>query len=146
MKFNVRMKSRFLSGKKLAIVLAFTSFFFASCTKNQSADNGSHTSTTVQRDINVEYRITNVSANVSIEYIAPANGTANLTTQTMVISKTYSAIQFASKSNNFFSIAAKNMNMSTQDITVDIYVDGVLFKSGSLDHLTMTALASGKVE
>jgi hypothetical protein len=129
--------------KKLAIVLAFTSLLFASCTKKESPVSSS--TTCVDRAISVEYRITSVSANVSIDYIAPTTN-GSLAMQSGIINKTYSVIQFNSRSNNFFSIAAKNVNVSTQDITVDIYVDGILFKSGSLDHTTMTAAASGKVE
>jgi hypothetical protein len=131
--------------KKLAIVTGILAVVFVSCTKKE-ANGPSAPVVSTQRAIQVEYRITDVSGNVSITYIAPQSGSNTLTTQTAVISKTYSVISFSSKSNNFFSISARNVNVSTQDVTVDIYVDGVLFKSGSLDHATMTASASGKVE
>ena len=130
--------------KKTALFLALSVLFLASCTKekkNPSNNNGSST----QRDINVEYRITSASGDLTVDYTAP-NTSGVMITNNTVVNKTYVTIPFSAKSQNVFTINAKNANMSFQSITVDIYVDGQLFQSGSLDHATLTASASGRVQ
>ena len=130
--------------KKTALFLALSVLFLASCTKekkNPANNNGSST----QRDINVEYRITSVSADLTVDYTAP-NASGVMVTNYTVVNKAYVTIPFAAKSLNVFTINAKNANMSFQNITVDIYVDGQLFQSGSLHHATLTASASGRVQ
>lgn len=129
--------------KNKIILFGFTAFAAVSCTKKYEA-NCSCSPAAAARDITVEYRITDASASVLAEYLAP--GPSGLVSKTETINKTSASIQFTYKSNNFYSITARNSDPSTQNITVDIYVDGQLFKSGSLDHLTLTASASGKVE
>ena len=130
--------------KNLTLALGSFALLFASCSKQPVTNPATGNNT--QHDVNIEYRITDISGNVSVEYIAPQQGTNALITQTAVINKTYETISFTAKNEQVFSIEAKNTNPSTQDITVDIYVDGQLFKSGSLNHTTMTASASGRVE
>ena len=130
--------------KNLTLVLGSFALLFASCSKQPVQNPGTGNNT--QHEVNIEYRITNISGNVSIEYIAPLQGAGVLGTCTAVINKTYETISFTAKNGQVYSIEARNTNPSTQDITVDIYVDGQLFKSGSLNHTTMTASASGRVE
>ena len=128
--------------KKTAIFLALTMIVLSSCTKKKVTPT---TGTTVARTIAVEYRITSTSADVNVEYIAP-NTTGVLIMTTAHITRPTETISFTSTSRNTFTINAKNANMSTQDITVEIFVDGALFKSGSLNHKTLTASASGLVQ
>jgi hypothetical protein len=133
--------------KKATVFFASAALFFASCTKQNMTGNGVGAgSNSAQRDIQVEYRITDVSANVEIEYSFPKTGTQQLFTKKEVLNKTYTSIAFTYKSNNFYSITARNVDPSLNNITVDIYIDGQLFKTGTLDHTTLTASASGKVE
>ena len=131
--------------KKTALFLALSVIFLASCTKEKSSPSTTTGGTVAQRTINVEYRITSVSGDLTVDYTAP-NTSGVMVTNYTTVSKTYVTIPFSGKSQNVFTINAKNANMSLQNITVDIYVDGQLFKSGSLDHATLTASASGRVE
>ncbi|HEY6162902.1 MAG TPA: hypothetical protein VI112_16855 [Bacteroidia bacterium] len=131
--------------KKATVFFASIALLFTACTKQNMCGNGTGSNPS-PRDIQVEYRITDASANVEIEYSFPKVGTQTLFTQKEVINKTYKSIAFTFKSNNFYSITARNVDPSTSNITVDIYIDGQLFKTGSLDHVTLTASASGKVE
>lgn len=118
------------------------SFFFASCEKKA---NDIKPCTSTSKDVTIEYRITDESSNVQVELIAP-DAAQHLTTLTQTINKTYTAIQFVAKNHNTFSIKAWNTDPSWKNINVDIYVDGRLVKSGTLDHTTATASASAIVE
>ena len=130
--------------KKAVLFFGSISIIFASCTKQPVLNPATGTSS--QHDVNIEYRITDQSGSVSIEYIAPVTGTTSLALKSEIVNKTYATISFTAKNFNTYSISAKNVDVNAQDITDDIYVDGVLFKSGSLDHTTLTASASGRVE
>jgi hypothetical protein len=128
--------------KKTAILIMLAAFSFASCEKETNDD---HLNSNASTDVTIEYRITDESSNIQVEMIAP-DAAQHLTTVKQTITKTYTSVQFVAKNHNTFSIKAWNTDPSWKNINVDIYVNGHLVRSGTLDHATATASASAFVE
>ena len=127
--------------KTLFALSVITTFVFTSCQKE--AVNPGNTNATAPHTISVEYRVHNETANVTLEMLAPKSGINSLQTQTVTVNHNDYSLTFSTPNNTFLSLKAWNTNPSTKDITVEIYVNGNLFKSGTLDHTTASASVSG---
>jgi predicted nucleic acid binding AN1-type Zn finger protein len=115
------------------------SISMVSCKKEDKVVPQSSTPTST---INVEYRVTNESGNVEITYLKPDdNGTFESETET--VSRTYYAINFTCKKGNLLSVEAANVLPARKTVTVQIFVNGVLFKEATSYDPSQKALAAG---
>jgi hypothetical protein len=112
-----------------------------SCKKEQTTPTNNNPA--IVADINVEYKITNQSSNVVIEYLAPVQGLQGLQTLTDTISKTFKSYIFTVNENELLSVKSWNNNPSWNTVTVDIYVNGSLFKTGTNSNTNNVAKAEG---
>lgn len=126
--------------KAILVLTVITSFVLTSCQKENVAPN---TNPAVQHNVNVEYRVYCESANITLEMLAPKSGVNGLQSQTVTVNRNDYSFTFSTPNNTFLSLKAWNTNPSFKEITVEIYVNGTLYKSGTLDHSTSTASASG---
>ncbi|MEW6468416.1 MAG: hypothetical protein AB1458_05795 [Bacteroidota bacterium] len=128
--------------KKLAFLLGIASVvLFSACEKEEIQP--CIPAQAAAQDITVEYRVNNTSSDVQVELLVPNQGGTGLESKTLQVNRTDYSFQFAWKSNSLLSVKAWNSNPSWKDITVEIYVNGDLFQSGTLDHTTAVASASG---
>ena len=128
--------------KKLIFLLAIgSSVALTSCQKE--VIQPANPNPIVAQDINVEYRVYCESANVTLEILTPKQGQTNLETETVNINRNDYSFSFTTQNNTFLSMKAWNTNPGMKEITVEIYVNGNLFKSATLDHTTSTASVSG---
>ena len=127
--------------KTLFTLSVITAFVLTSCKKEVITPG--NTNPVAPQTISVEYRVYNETANITLEMLAPKSGMNGLQTQTVTVNRNDYSFSFSTPNNTFLSLKAWNTNPSTKDITVEIYVNGNLFKSGTLDHTSATASASG---
>ena len=121
---------------------------FTSCTK--TAPTPSLQSTKVKNaslsitQVPVEYKITNETANITVRYAEPdANG--DMVIVEKIVLRTVESFNIVCKSGSLASIQAWNTEGERKEITVEIFVNGEIFTSGSLNHLSGIAEASGLV-
>lgn len=124
--------------KKILASLAIVStVFFASCQKNEvPGTTGSAT------PISVEYRVTSVSGHVTVDYLSPVNNQMSETKQT--VDRTNFSVTFNSAAGTFLQLKAYNAIPSHDQVTVEIYVNGVLYQTGQTDTPGGVADAEGK--
>jgi len=128
--------------KKAALILTtITAFVLTSCQKEVINPNTSNTP--VAKDIMVEYRVYSESGNVQVEMEIPANHNTIMQKTIVEVNRNDYSYEFFWKSNTHFSVSSWNTNGLNKDITVEIYIDGILFKSATRDHTTGIASASG---
>ncbi len=119
--------------------ILLTALTFASCGKENIAAPVNNT----PYNINVEYRISDVSGHVNIQYNQPdANG--QIVTQSMSVDRTNYSTAFTWKSGQELSVIASNSTPSAKEINVEIYVNGALFKTGLANSPNAIATASGR--
>ena len=121
--------------KILALLAIVSTVFFASCQKNEVPGSGA-------LPINVEYRISSVSGHVTVDYLSPVNNQMSETKQD--VDRTNLSVTFSSTSGTFLQVKAYNQVPSHNQVTVEIYVNGVLFQSGQTDVPGGVADAEGK--
>lgn len=127
---------------KNALYIAFilTGFTFTSCQKEETPVV-QNPGTVTQRDITIDYHIYAASAKYNATIVYPDGD--HLETLTVVGNKMDQTISFDWKSGNKFSIEASNATPSSDEIIVEIFVDGVLFKSGNANAPGAVAKAEG---
>lgn len=127
--------------KKIIVCLALSaSFLMVSCSKKDEVKptNVPAAITT----LNIEYRITSVSGQVGVDYIAP-NTSGDLQVLHKDVNRTQETISFSYNSGNAFSVSAYNLNPSHDVVQVEIYVNGVLKASASTTDPSQPAVAKG---
>lgn len=125
----------------LALILTVLSFF--SC-KKETAQPVVSTSTaneTAPESINVQYRVSSASGNFNVEYISLEDG--NIITTSVDVKKMAFSYSFNWTTKQKLSIKAFNSTPSSKELLVEIYVDGILFKSGSANAPGASAVAEG---
>src|SRR5687767_7960083 len=125
--------------KKVAFLILLAATVLTSCQKEVIAP----ADPVILQDITVEYRVHSESGNVQVEMLIPKQGSSALETQALNVNRADYSYQFTTKSNVFLSLKSWNTNPSWKEITVEIFVNGNLFQSATLDHTTATASASG---
>lgn len=116
------------------LVLSIVTVGMTSCKKEEvkPVATPSSTSSTVpaaQREITVKYVVYAVSGDFKMNVLVPING--ELKQETYIINRLTQEIEFDFKSGNKFMVEAINTNPSTDEVIVEIYIDGKLSKSAS---------------
>ncbi|MFZ5553016.1 MAG: hypothetical protein ACOZCO_07865 [Bacteroidota bacterium] len=129
----------FLYSALILMAVAFTS-----CQKEEApVVPATGSSTATPREITLDYHIYAASGKYNATLIAPNGDHFEITPISgNRIDQTFS---FQSTSGNFFSVEASNSTPSSDEIVVEILVDGVLFKSGSANAPGAVAKAEGFV-
>jgi hypothetical protein len=123
--------------KFIAFSIVLTAIFFASCKKETLPSP----SPVTPRPINIEYRVFGETGHLAISYTAFDNGT--VTHPSMQVDRTNFSYSFNWTTNEPLSVSASNATPSGKEVRVEIYVDGVLFKSGLANAPNATATAEG---
>lgn len=127
--------------KKIFVCLALSaSVLMVSCSKKEEAKpQNAPAAVTV---LNIEYRISSVSGQVGVDYIAP-NASGDLELMHMDVNRTEETISFSYNSGNAFSVSGYNLMPSHDVVQVQIYVNGVLKADASTTNPTQPAVAKG---
>jgi hypothetical protein len=123
--------------KLFAIALVLTAVTFVSCAKEEVPAPYAPV-----RTVTVEYRIFAQSGHVSLDYLEPENGV--LVAKQAQLDRLNTTITFQHNSGNTFSVKAWNTISSGKEVKAEIYIDGVLFKTGSANAPGAVAIAEGK--
>ncbi len=129
--------------KIITLALILTSIAFVSCQK-KTVEPAAPTSTAnapVENAIKVQYRVSSASGHFNVEYTALEDG------ETKTFSKDVDKINFTYSfdwtTNKNLSIKASNITPSSKALLVEIYVNGVLFKSAEANAPGTIAIAEG---
>ena len=122
--------------KPIFFALSLSVLLF-SCSKEEVTPTAPGVTTTVH----VEYRVTAVSGHVIVNQLVPFQG-ATVDQQVEVNRSTY-AYKFDATSGTALRISAKNTDFGPEEVIAEIYVNDVLFTSGSANAHGATALAEG---
>lgn len=125
----------------LALILTVLSFF--SCEKKsvQPTTTTTNPTSTPKESINVQYRVTSASGNFNVEYVSFED--EEIKTTSADVKKMTFTYSFTWTTKQNLSIKAYNASPSSKELLVEIYVDGVLFKSGSANAPGAVAVAEG---
>ncbi|MBK7668122.1 MAG: hypothetical protein IPJ32_12760 [Sphingobacteriaceae bacterium] len=127
--------------KIITLSLLLTILFFTSCKKKSTEPIPSTATTVASEDIKVQYRVTSASGHFNVEYVSFEDDKITTTKKDVgSITFTYS---FYWVPKQKLSISAINSTPSNKEIKVEIYVNGVLFKSGEAKAVGAVALAEG---
>lgn len=129
--------------------LSIVTLSMASCKKEEVKPVTTPSSTTTvvpatQRDITVKYVVYAVSGDFKMRALVPVNG--KLTEEIYTINRLQQEVEFDFKSGNKFMVEAVNSTPSVDEVIVEIYVDGKLFKSASANAPGAIAHAEGYVQ
>ncbi|HET6990390.1 MAG TPA: hypothetical protein VFJ43_03660 [Bacteroidia bacterium] len=124
--------------KFISSAIVLTSLAFVSCRKETTPGPVINPA---PHSINVEYRAYDESGHINLQYTLPT-ASGSTTTQMQVDRTTYS-YAFTWTSGQTLSVKASNVNPSGKEVSVEIYVNGQLFKSGQADAPNASAAASG---
>ena len=129
--------------KIILLALILTVLSFASCKKESAEPVAPVTTSTpiTTESINVQYRVSSASANFYVEYTSIEDNKEVSTT--IEIKKIAFAYSFYGNRKQKLSVKAYNVTPSGKEVLVDIYVNGVLFKSGSANSPGGIAIAEG---
>ena len=123
--------------KFIAFTIILTTTIFTSC-KKEVLPSSSPAQT---RPIHVEYRMFGESGHLDVDYITSDNGV--VTHPSILVDRNNFSYSFDWTTNQTLTINGSNAIPSGKEVRVEIYVDGVLFKSGSANAPNATATASG---
>lgn len=129
--------------KITTIALILTIASFTSCKKKTVEPTPSSSADIVvqDEDIDVQYRVTSASGSFKVEYTAVENDV--VTVFTKVVDKYNFTYSFNWQERKNLKIQATNSTPSVKKLVVEIYVNGVLFKSGMSNTVDGIALAEG---
>lgn len=82
------------------------------------------------KEIEVSYRIFATSGYFTLTYIAPDTTGEKLVRHNLTINRMVHSLAFDWKSGNKFKVEATNVSPSTKEVTVEIYINGILYSSG----------------
>lgn len=127
--------------KFITLTLLLTIISLSSCKKKSAEPTSSTTNIAPDESIKVQYRVTSASGHFNVEYVS-LEGDQITTTKKDIgnITFTYSFYWLPKEK---LSIRAINSTPSNKEIKVEIYVNGVLFKSGEAKAVGAIALAEG---
>lgn len=130
------MGSNIMKIKLLTHICTFLLFlaYLTSCKKEEVKPVVQETAVSTPnapKSINVEYRIYAVSSNFKVNYTAPNSTNDKLIEYNLTINKMNHSIVFDYLSGNRFKVEATNVNPSTKVVTVEIYINGILYSSAS---------------
>lgn len=129
--------------KNLITVLSIiTITFLTSCDKQELPTPASNPATPAVSNIAVTYKVNSVSGHFSVTALTYENGVQKEITNT--IDRTNADISFSAPAGSMLSIKAKNSIPAADQITVEIWVNGVVFKEASTDVPGSFALAEGQ--
>lgn len=126
----------------LAFILTIVSF--SSCKKKSAEPTPAPTNENIviqDEDIDVQYRVTSASGSFKLEYTAVENNEVKVFTST--VDKFNFTHSFNWQEGKNLKIKATNFVPSAKKLVVEIYVNGVLFKSGLSNTVDGIALAEG---
>jgi len=127
------MKNLILSFSILVSVLA------VSCKKENSIKPQN---AAVKKVIEVEYRITNESGSVEINYLKP-NSEGKFEMENEKVNRTNYSINFEAEAGNTFMVEAFNVLPARKTVHVQIYINGNLFKEAFSYDPSQKAIAQG---
>ncbi len=129
--------------KITTLALILTIFSFSSCQKKAVEPVAPVTTTTpiTEESINVQYRVTSASGNFIVEYTSLEDN--KVETTTVEVKKIAFAYSFYWTKKQNLSIKAYNVTPSGKEVLVEIYVNGVFFKSGLANAPGAIAAAEG---
>jgi hypothetical protein len=117
-------------------VLFLLSGAFVSCEKEEvPAPNSPGAS------LEIEYRVSGETGHFYVDYTVAENG--QMTTKSEEFNRTENSIHFEIGVGHLLSVKARNASPSAKEVRADIYVNGVLFKSGSANAPGAIAVAEG---
>jgi hypothetical protein len=97
------------------------------------------------KSITVTYKIYAVSGNFNVTYSAPNAAGNKLESTTVAINKMQHDIEFVWKTGNRFKVQASNVNPSTKEVTVEVYINGILYNSAIANSPNAVAAAEAFV-
>lgn len=121
-----------------ALLLAFISF--SSCKKSAAAPE-STTTVPENNTIKVQYRVSAPSGQMNVQYTINEGGEVKIITST--INRLTFSYSFEWNKGEMLSVLAKNTIPSDKSVTVEIYVNGTLFKTGQTNTSGGLASAEG---
>ncbi len=124
--------------KFINLALILTTIAFVSCTKETISGPIVNSAPVA---ITVEYRVFSESGHVNVQYTSFDNGA--VTTTSVLVDRTNFSYAFNWTSGQTLSVGAKNEMPSAKNVHVEIYVNGVLFKSAETSQPNTTAKAEG---
>lgn len=129
--------------KITTLVLILTIISFTSCKKKAVEPVTPVTTTTpiTEESINVQYRVSSASGNFMVEYTSLEDN--KVVTTTVEVKKIAFAYSFYWTKKQNLKVKAYNVTPSGKEVLVEIYVNGVLFKSGAANAPGATAIAEG---
>jgi hypothetical protein len=129
--------------KIITFALILTSLSIISCKKEtaQPVVSTSTATSTNPESINVQYRVTSASGFFNVEYTSLEND--KVTTTNIDVNEVAFTYSFTWTKKQRLSIKAFNSTPSPKEILVEIYVNGVLFKSGLANTPGAIASAEG---
>lgn len=128
--------------KLIAFTLILTALSLISCKKkNNAAAPATTTTETASAPINVQYRVTAASGNFNVEHVYLDGDVVK--TKVVLVKKTNYTFSFGWTTNQNLKIEASNESPSGKEVLVEIYVNGVLFKSGLANTPGGVAVAEG---
>jgi hypothetical protein len=95
--------------------------------------------------ISVTYKIYAVSGNFNVTYLAPNKEESKLESTTVTINKMQHDIEFDWKTGNRFKVQASNVNPSNKEVTVEVYINGILYSSAIANSPNAVAAAEAMV-
>ena len=123
------------------LVLTILSLFSCNKKKNNVAPETATATEATETPIEVQYRVTAASGHFNVEYTFLDDGV--VTTKTVLVNKINFTYSFTWATNKNLLIKASNETPSGKDVLVEIYVNGVLFKSGNANAPGAIAIAEG---
>lgn len=127
--------------KIISLSLLLTILSFTSCKKKSVEPAPTASAPVASEDIKVQYRVTSASGNFNVEYVSFEDD--KITTTKKDIGNITFTYSFYWVPKQKLSIRAINSSPSDKQIKVEIYVNGVLFKSGEAKAVGAVALAEG---
>ncbi len=97
------------------------------------------------KSITVTYKIYATSGNFNVTYSAPNVAGDKLESNTVTINKMQHDVEFVWKTGNRFKVEASNLNPSTKEVTVEVYINGILYNSAIANSPNAVAIAEAMV-
>ncbi len=131
--------------KIITLTFLITLLSFSSCKKSNPEPSPASTSSAEvvipDEAIDVQYRVTSASGHFKVEYTALDGNTVTVFTEE--VSKYNFTYSFNWVKDKNLRIKAYNITPSSKKVLVEIYINGILFKSGMANAMDQVALAEG---
>lgn len=97
------------------------------------------------KSITVTYKIYATSGNFNVTYSAPNATGDKLESNTVTINKMQHDVEFVWKTENRFKVQASNVNPSTKEVIVEVYINGILYNTAIANSPNAVAVAEAMV-